>query len=277
MLRGVHVILIVASKEDVASMNIAQKIIDHYGFRETSETFHQNPVYSKGLKDQEACLIFVNDRLIDTQYIGDFFHPQLFIYISRHSSVSGIPTLSVHTPGNLGEAPFGGIPRRVSVSPASAMKEALLELMRKKEELALNYEVSYECTHHGPSLDAPAMFVELGSSMKQWEDQKAAEAVAHAAMAAASSESKYSTMLGIGGPHYPPKFTKMALDSSRAFGHIIPKYAVLWMDSKIIRHCVERTVEEVEAIILDWKGIKGEDKDKLISALNEIGLPIERV
>lgn len=277
MLRGVHMILLVASKEDVASMNIAQKIIGHYGFRETSETFHQNPVYSKGLKDQEARLILVNDRLIDTQYIGDFFHPQLFIYISRHSSVSRIPTLSVHTPGNLGEALFGGIPRRVSVSPASAMKEALLEMMKRKEELALDYEVSYECTHHGPSLDAPTMFVELGSSMKQWEDQEAAEVVAHAAVAAASSESKYSTMLGIGGPHYPPKFTGMALDSQRAFGHIIPKYAISRIDSKIVRHCVERTVEEVEAIILDWKGIKGEGRGKLISALNEIGLPIERV
>jgi len=270
-------ILIVASREDVASMNIAQKLIEHYGFRETSKLFRQNPVYSKRVKDQEARLIFVSDRLIDTQYIGDFFHPQLFIYISRHSSVSGIPTLSVHTPGNLGEALFGGTPRRVSVSPASAMKDALLEMMKRKEELALDYEVSYECTHHGPSLDAPTMFVELGSSMKQWEDQKAAEAVAHAAMAAASSESKYSTMLGIGGPHYPQKFTEMVVNTPVAFGHIIPKYAVAEVDVEIIRHCVKRTVEKVESIVLDWKGIKGEDKDKLISALNEIGLPIERV
>jgi len=270
-------VLIVASKEDVASINIAQKIIQHYDFKETSETFRQNPVYSKKLKDQEARLIFVNDRPIDTQYIGDIFHPQLFLYISRHSSASGIPTLSVHTPGNLGEAPLGGIPRKVSVSPASAMKEALLEMVKRKEESALNYEVSYECTHHGPSLDAPAMFVELGSSPKQWKDLKAAEAVAHAAMAAASSEPKYSTLLGIGGPHYPPKFTEMALDSPRAFGHIIPKYAGSWVDSKMIKHCVERTVEKVEAIILDWKGLKGEDKEKLVSALNETGLPVERV
>ncbi len=39
-----------------------------------------------------------------------------------------------------------------------------------------------KCTHHGPSLDVPTMFVELGSSETQWRDSKAAQAVAHSAM-----------------------------------------------------------------------------------------------
>jgi len=270
-------ILIVASTEDTAGMNIAQKIIDHYNFEKLSEAFHKNPVYSKTVQNQEVKLLFVNEEIINTQFITDFFTPQLLIFVSRHSSVSGIPTLSVHTPGNLAEAEFGGLPRKVSISPASAMKDALLEMSKLKEEMELDYEVSYECTHHGPSLDVPTMFAELGSSPKQWKDVKAAEAVAHSVMATVSKRSSYPTALGIGGPHYNAKFTRIALNTETAFGHIIPKYAIPRVDTEIIEQCVERTMETVESVILDWKGIRGADKGRLISALDKIGVPIEKV
>jgi len=270
-------ILIVASTEDTAGMNIAQKIIDHYSFEKLSETFHKNPVYSKTVQDQEVKMLFVNEEIIKTQFITDFFTPQLLIFASRHSSVSGIPTLSVHTPGNLAEAELGGLPRKVSISPASAMKDALLEMSRLREEMELDYKVSYECTHHGPSLDVPTMFAELGSSPKQWKDTKAAEAVAHSVMAAVSKRSSFPTALGIGGPHYNEKFTRIALSTQTAFGHIIPKYAIPLVDAEIIEQCVERTMETVESAILDWKGIRGADKDRLISALDKIGVPMEKV
>ncbi len=270
-------ILIVASTKDTAGMNIAQRIIDHYNFEKLSETFHKNPVYSKKVQSQEVKMLFVNEEIINTQFITDFFTPQLLIFVSKHSSVSGIPTLSVHTPGNLAEAKLGGLPRKVSISPASAMKDALLEMSRLREEMELDYEVSYECTHHGPSLDVPTMFAELGSSPKQWRDVKAAEAVAHSVMAAVSKRSSYPTAVGMGGPHYNAKFTRIALSTQTAFGHIIPKYAIPRVDAEIIKQCVERTKENVESAILDWKGIKGADKDRLIAALDEVGVPIEKV
>ena len=271
-------ILIVASKKDIASMNIAQKMIDHHEFERVSEVFQHNPMYLKGVKDSEVRLVFVNEDTVNTQFITDFFTPQLLVFLSRHSSASGIPTLSVHTPGNLTkEGKFGGIPGKISVCPASAMKDALLEMAKLKEEMGLGYKVSYEGTHHGPSLDVPTMFVEVGSSPKQWEDLKAAKVVAHAAMAAVSKQSKYGTVLGIGGPHYNEKFTKIALTTKVAFGHIIPKYAIPHIDAQMIRQCVERTAETVEAAVLDWKGIKGADKGKLIAELEKIGVPIEKV
>ena len=77
--------------------------------------------------------------------------------------------------------------------------------------MQLDYEVSYECTHHGPSLNVPTMFVELGSSPQQWSDTKAAEAVAKAAMQAIANfgVSEEKAALGIGGTHYNQQFTKM--------------------------------------------------------------------
>ena len=258
-------------------MNIAKQLIDSYYFKKLSETFQENPVYSKTLYNKETKLFFVNTEIVETQFLGKLFDPQLFIFLSRHSSVKGIPTLSVHTPGNLTGAKFGGKSRKVSVSSAYAMRNALTKMAKLTAEKGLEYEVSYECTHHGPSLDAPTMFVELGSSPKQWTDLKAAKVVADAAVAAVSGSSKCSVALGIGGPHYNMKFTRMALNNPRAFGHIIPKYALSEIDIKIIKQCVKRTVEPVDSVVLDWKGINGKNKPKVKSALIDLCLNSEKV
>jgi D-aminoacyl-tRNA deacylase len=270
-------ILFIASTKDTAGMNIAKQLIEHYNFEKLSQSFHKNPVYSKTFQNKETKLLFINTEIVETQFLGDLFTPNLLVFLSRHSSAKGIPTLSVHTPGNLAEAKFGGTPRKVSISPAAAMKNALLEMAKLADERGLNYEVSYECTHHGPSLDVPAMFAELGSSPKQWKDSKAAEVVAHAAVAAVSECSNCSVALGIGGPHYNKKFTKLALTTQIAFGHIIPKYALSEVDAEIIKQCVERTLEPLDSVVLDWKGIKGEHKSKVVAALQTLGIPSEKI
>ena len=115
--------------------------------------------------------------------------------------------------------------------------------------MSLNYEVSYECTHHGPSLPVPTMFTELGSSPEQWKDLKAAEVVAHA---------------------------EIALSTSKAFGHIIPKYATPYVDSEMIKQCVQRTLEKVESAVFDWKGIRGGDRERILTVLKELGIPVEK-
>jgi D-aminoacyl-tRNA deacylase len=222
----------------------------------------------------------MNEESVHSQSLAGFFKDfELVIFISRHSSESGTPTLSVHAPGNLGKAELGGLSRKVSFSPANAMRDALKVMARYKAEMRLDYEVSYEATHHGPCLDAPTMFAELGSSSKQWSDSRAAEIIGHAVMDAARSFGKHpvEAVLGVGGLHYNSKFTRMALENEVAFGHIIPKYAIPDLDIEILRHCVQRTLERVNRIILDWKGIKSENKVSLIRMFEEMGLPFDKV
>ena len=276
--RAKTLILIVSSSKDLASLNIRNNLLAGYSFEKTLQKFHNNPVYLQKIKGNVVKLITIDHEAIYYHAITDHFEPQLIIYISRHSSKSGTPTLSVHTPGNLGEAQKGGLAEKVSIAPANGMKAALLELGRQENALGLDYQVSYECTHHGPSLDVPAMFVELGSSPKQWRDRKAAEAVAHAAMAATSNQLESSKVaLGIGGPHYNAKFTSMALDGDSSFGHMIPKYAISQVGSDMIRQCIERTLEEVVTIFLDWKGIRGADRSGLMKALDTVGTEVVKV
>ncbi|MCW4008700.1 MAG: hypothetical protein NWF09_08465 [Candidatus Bathyarchaeota archaeon] len=273
-------ILLAASLKDVASLTITRQVLEHYPFKPTGQTFQGNPIYAAVVNGKEVNLIILSEETVNAQYLtGSFPNPSLIVFISRHSSTSGKPTLSVHTPGNLGAAEFGGLPRHVSVAPAAAMHDALKALSYFKDGMKLEYEVSYECTHHGPSLNAPAMFVELGSSPQQWRDPRAAEAVAHAAMLAIGKfgVSEKKAVLGIGGTHYNERFTRMALDSETIFGHIIPKYAVPVVDAAMLRQCLEKTLEPVDAAVLDWKGIKSADKPQLLAALQEIGLPYKKI
>ena len=273
-------ILIVASNKDTASLNIKQQILNQYPFKETSTNFQQNPIYTTELTGKNVVLVTLSQESVTAQNLPDSFSDaEIIVFISRHSSASGKPTLSVHTPGNFGEAGLGGLPKIISVSPATAMSDALKALLRYKVEFCLDYEVSYECTHHGPSLNVPVMFVELGSSEAQWNDSKAAQAVAHSTMYAISkfSTPSNSAVLGIGGTHYNQKFTQMALACESVFGHMIPKHAVPSIDSEMLSQCIHRTFEKVSLAVLDWKGIRGQDKPKLLTALQDVGLPFKKV
>jgi D-aminoacyl-tRNA deacylase len=270
--------LIVNSTQDTASMNIAQKIIELYEFQKTPQTYQELPIYQKLIEDTEMTLVTIKTESIQAQYITDDFNAELIIFVSKHSSQSGIPTLSVHTPGNLTtQAQKGGTPKQISIAPANAMKEVLKEMQRQVEEKHLEYKVSYECTHHGPSLNVPTMFAELGSSPTQWKDAQAAEAVAHAAITAAKTQAKSPAAIGIGGPHYNEKFTKIALTTDTAFGHMIPKYMVAGINLETLMQCRQKTLEKVEKIILDWKGIRGEDKPTLTKTIARTGLNTEKV
>lgn len=273
-------ILLAASKKDLASMTITKQILENYPFKPCEEGTKEAQVYVIKEGAQETKLAVLDGELIYAQDITDFSpSSELIIFISRHSSESGTPTLSVHTPGNLGNANLGGISKKLSVSPANAMRIALKAMAQLVQKEKLEYKVSYECTHHGPSLDKPAMFVELGSSPKQWTDTKAAKVIAHAVMETVSNfgKNRVPAVLGIGGPHYNEKFTKIALESNIAFGHIIPKYAIPNLDEAILQQCVEKTLEKVEVAVLDWKGIRGGDKQRLVEILNKIGLEIQKV
>jgi D-aminoacyl-tRNA deacylase len=273
-------ILLVASNKDAASLNIKEQILSHYPFRKMAKVFQHCHVYTADINGKKLNLVTLKDESVEAQDLPDKFPTaKLIVFISRHSSQSGKPTLSVHVPGNFGDAELGGLPRRLSFSPAYAMQNALKALTYYKEKLNLNYEVSFECTHHGPSLDVPSMFVELGSSQEQWGDLKAAEAVAHSAIYSVVNDIAPSSpvVLGIGGPHYNQRFTVMALVGEFAFGHMIPKYATHLIDDKMLSQCFEKNLEKVQLAVLDWKGIKSEDKPNLLSTLETVGLPFKKV
>ena len=48
----------------------------------------------------------------------------------------------------------------------------MTSLLREIKKNQLNgYDVCFEATHHGPLLETPTIFLEIGSTEKQWEDE----------------------------------------------------------------------------------------------------------
>ncbi len=273
-------ILLVHSALDIAGVNIANVILKHYPFTAMNRKFEDSPIYQADLNGKSVTFVTLKEESVNAQYLPEAFpQAQLIVFISRHSSQSGTPTLTVHTPGNFGEAQLGGLSRCVSICSAQAMATALKALSRLKHERHLDFEVSYEATHHGPSLSVPTMFVELGSSEPQWRNLDGAAAVADAAMEAIANfdNTTQPAVLGIGGPHYNNKFTELALTGGVTVGHMIPKYAVSEVTADLLRHCIPRTREPVGSVVVDWKGIQSKDKSNVLSALQEVGLSFKKV
>ena len=270
-------ITFIASKDDDASQNIARRLISEFGFSETSGQTDGH-TYDATFEGRELQLVFVEGELVYLQHFPAFSSSELVIFLSRHESRNGVPLLTAHVPGNLFEAGFGGIAGKVSIAPANAARSALIEMFREKKRLNLErFQVSCEGTHHGPSLDVPALFVEIGSSKQEWSSPEAAEIVAHAAMAAATCKEKVEVAVALGGSHCNSRLTNHSLNSPIAFGHILPSYTFNRLTANIVRHCIERTLESNPMLILDWKGIDGKQREGLVELLRFFDIPVRRL
>ncbi len=270
--------LLVFSESDKAGVNIARALINKYRFEKSEATYQNKPIYKLDIENETVLLIPIIEDVVNAQYIEQSFKPSLVVFLSRHASLSGTATLSVHVPGNLGPETYGGLPYKLSIAPANAMKAALIEMNKLVEEKSLKFKVSYEATHHGPSLDVPSMFLEIGSTQRDWDNPEAGEVVASAAMAAIRCTLRFPAVLAVGGPHYNPKFTNVGLWRDLAPAHIVSKYALeAFKNVRILKTCVERTLEKVQSALIDWKGIPGGIRIEVVNYLRNIGLDIVRV
>ncbi len=147
-----------------------------------------------------------------------FADPDLVIFVSRHSGETG-PLLTAHVTGNFGAAEFGGEDGRLAEDAPNAKARVLAALDSHAPD---GYDVCIECTHHGPSeVGAPALFVEHGSGPEQWADEDASRAVARAVLDLRGvSPHRERQVVGIGGSHYAPRFTRITRETDWAVGHI---------------------------------------------------------
>jgi len=263
--------LIVTSQKDLAGTNVYQTLSQNYGFIEGGE-FEGKPVYVKG----DVQLIATMRGQVDAEHLDLHFSPDYYVFASRHRSVSGQKTLTVHSTGNLtSEARVGGQPCELGFSAPAAVKTALQTLQREALETSLDYQVSMETTHHGPTgLKRPVLFVEVGSTEREWNDASAVSAVAKAALAAAENNLEYKSGIGVGGNHYAPRHTKFILKSADALGHLIPSYALDKLDTLMFQQAVFKS--GAEFCFLDWKGMNRVQREKVIALAEETGLEIRR-
>jgi D-aminoacyl-tRNA deacylase len=161
----------------------------------------------------------------------------LVVYLSKHRSESGRPSLTVHPIGNPGAAEFGGQPETLVPAAPQWMTAALRALRQEARDLP--FEVTFEATHHGPYLEASTFYIEQGSTEREWSDPKAAHAIARVLLSLAPLDAPIA--IGIGGGHYMPRHTSVALTRRIAFGHLLPSHVLDASTLDRIDRAVDRT------------------------------------
>ncbi len=246
--------LIVASKLDKAGINISTQLSQFGDFK-----FY--------LVDKET----IYTENLDLEKINSF---DFIIFASKHRSESKEKTLSVHAPGNWRSADYGGEIGKVCKSSALFMKQAFEKIHENMLQYNLKeYKLTLEATHHGPLIDKPCIFIEIGSTETEWVDRKAGFIVAKSISETLKNfkpNPYHEIAIGIGGPHYCPSFNSIQLKSNVAISHVISQYAFPFTE-EMLKEAIEKTDEELDFVLLDWKGLgNAEQRQKVIEILDRL-------
>lgn len=267
--QGEPATVILASTTDLASRTLADALVEGQGFQSTGVNLLGNAVYQR----DSLLLARYEGIIVHPPPLDDYFNPQGYIFLSRHSAESGIASLTAHTTGNFSqEARFGGSGRELGRADPSLLKNYLMALWKLRDRVK-GYEITMEATHHGPtSLQKPVLFVELGSSEKYWGDKKAANVIGEALVESLKEKRIWSKVaIGFGGTHYPEKFTKLVIEGDLAFAFVAPKYALQYVDGGMFGQMLQRSAAPVRYAVLDWKGL-GTHKEKVLGLVRQFGL-----
>ena len=262
--------LVIASKRDPAAQTIASQLRRLKEFQEVGpkDLFRCGDVYLKHVETEG----------INTDTVEVGFRPDVAIFASKHRSESNEPALTAHWTGNTtGQAEFGGKPRSLSFTDPSRLRTALLALDSARDREKLNYATTMEATHHGPTeLGVPTLFVELGSTEREYADMEAGAVAAEAIWAAATQPSPGKVAIGFGGGHYCNKYCEALRENGYAFSHIFSKYFFADYDLSVVQMAFDRTVGGCKTAMIDWKGLRGAERTRLLDDLKQLNIEIVR-
>tara|TARA_Y100000310_G_scaffold345838_1_gene470950 strand:+ start:2989 stop:3789 length:801 start_codon:yes stop_codon:yes gene_type:complete len=259
---------IIVSSKDPAGLNIKENLIS-LGFEKTNKSFQSEPIYTK----DNISLYTTKQKIIETEHIDKEINASTIIFASKHQSESGTPTLCCHFPGNFGKAAFGGKEKQVCPSTPLLLKKAYL----KMKSLAHNeaFEVTLEVTHHGPLIDTPCMFIEIGSTENEWKDKEAGNIIANTIIHIIESKLENQKIaLGLGGNHYCSQFNKILEKTDIALSHICAKYNLEDLDKDLLKQAIKKS-GKIDFILADWKNLSSH-KQKITELCKELKLELKR-
>jgi len=279
------------SIDDIAGAGIAYRLVENLGLRCLD---YEDPKlkYLCKLVDSRSYEIellggFIDD-VVYLEYLDQYFKDSNVIVIfSRHSSSAAVPSLTVHYPGNPRRDPsHGGKPLELSYTMPSISTAFLRNLYKVADESGLlsNFEVSFEATHHGPTGNKkPIIFIEIGSTEKEWRDISLHEVWAKAIEKILYNENIYCRYfaVGFGGPHYSKRFTEMSIEDKYCFGHIIPRYSIKELDTndflKIALESIERSYERINLVVAEKKSFTSDKLKALEDLCKRVGLEVLKI
>ena len=141
---------IIVSRKDIAGVNIA-----------------------KHLEELGINVTYVGCNIINAEDIDKTLEADFIIFASKHKGAKN-KMLSLHAPGNCKQADYGGKPEKVCPTSTLMLKHFFKILNKNKRDWNLTLEV----THHGPYIEKPCLFIEIGGSKEDWIQEEAGEIIA---------------------------------------------------------------------------------------------------
>ena len=291
-------------------MNILSAVLNIEGWGEARDFPHGSVTIHE---EFEVQILLIDDLHIladgiDKEHEANTgFSVDEVLVLSKHASASEVPALTLHAIGVPGETPHGERARSGGIKgqavPPSRRFGDMFRTMRKiaiEASLDKEYDITLEATHHGPLLDSPTLYLEIGSDEERWSDSRAARVWAQTisiclGMSKDDQQREWSgegdVMIGLGGGHYAPRHKAVISETEVWVGHILANYAIVFEDqsgsspsSGPWKHSVRTAVESTRAAFpggnvfahLDRKSFKGWQRQALSSLLSELDVPVRR-
>ena len=256
--------LLVAYKNDPAGHNMAKFISQNMNY--------DGDVY----RGKNFDLIEIDSPAISADWLDEKYEYDGFIFLSKHAAESGTLALTCHSTGNFDEAKFGGNQKELAIPYPDLQKRYMQKLWSNHKSFS-DFEITIEATHHGPThLKKPSIFVEIGTTELQWNDETLCFAVAQLVVNTLEKPRGTSPFaICFGGTHYSEKFTKELLFGKYALGTVMPKHALNFLTPDLFEHLLTQN-NGVQAALLDWKSL-GKYKQTLIDLLSTTKLEIFKI
>ena len=253
--------LLVAFRDDPAGYNMAKFL--------SEKMTKDNELY----RGENYDLLIIPTPAISADWLEKKYNYDGFVFLSKHAAESGVLALTCHSTGNFSEAKFGGNNKQVAIPHPDLQKKYLQTLWKNKSQFS-EFQITIEATHHGPTaLKKPAIFIEIGTTEKQWNDEYLCNSVAklvHKVMTNMIQSNPVAICFG--GTHYPEKFTSELLEGKFALGTVMPKHALDNLDKDLFEHILQQN-KMAKTALLDWGGL-GPNKQKVIDLLEKTDLKV---
>lgn len=253
--------LLVAYNKDPAGHNMANFI---------SQNMEKDGDIFRGKKFD---LVIIPTPAISADWLEEKYTYDGYIFLSKHAAESKVLALTAHSTGNFSEADFGGVKRQVAIPHPYLQKSYLQNLWEEKNTFS-DFEITIEATHHGPtSLNKPSLFIEIGTTEKQWNNTRLCDSVAQIVVTVMNNEPKISPVaICFGGTHYPEKFTQELITGEYALGTVVPKHALQFLDEELFSHIIQRN-HVAKSVFLDGGGL-GKYKQKVLQLIETTDLEV---
>ena len=265
--------LIVCYEQDLPSLNMKKQLMGRLQWDDMG-TDGTNSYMSSG-NDVLMTInrMHVHAENVDRTAEGFGIKVDEMVVLSRHSSASGKPTLTVHPIGNYRANDMGGKAETLVRPTPHLMTSVLRNIPRFNKDSS--YSISFEVTHHGPYVDVPTMYLEIGSDESHWGDEVAAGVLIDSLLSAEVSD--YPVVIGIGGGHYAPRFTDLALSTKVDIGHMVPNYQINDASDEEVSRMISTAAEvtDTDLVYVHRNSMKGPEERRVNGIIDSLGL--ERV